>query len=59
MSIIDLSGDFRIENKPEYEKFYDTKHETYELKSEFTYGLTEIYKDEICAHENALMPQHH
>ncbi len=47
LSIIDLSGDFRIENKPEYEKFYDTKHETYELKSEFTYGLTEIYKDEI------------
>ena len=45
--IIDLSGDFRLESVDEYEKFYECKHKTANLKKNYTYGLSEIYRDKI------------
>ncbi len=47
LSIIDLSGDFRIKDFKKYELFYDIKHNSKEKKNIFTYGLTEIYKNDI------------
>ncbi len=47
IKIIDLSGDFRIKNISEYEKWYKAKHNVKELVSKSIYGLTEIYKDQI------------
>jgi len=45
--IIDLSGDFRLENKRTYENFYETSHKNFHLKDKFVYGLSEINRDLI------------
>jgi N-acetyl-gamma-glutamyl-phosphate reductase len=45
--IIDLSGDFRLENKRTYEKFYEMSHKNFHLIDKFVYGLTEINRDVI------------
>lgn len=47
LKIIDLSGDFRIKNIDEYEKWYKSKHNVKELVPKSVYGLTEIYKADI------------
>lgn len=41
-NIIDLSGDFRIQNINLYEKYYDTNHEAQKELKKFIYGLPEI-----------------
>ena len=45
--IIDLGADFRIKNEKEYEKWYGSRHILKELLPLFTYGLSEIKRDEI------------
>jgi len=45
--IIDLGADFRIKNEKEYEKWYGSMHILKELLPLFTYGLSEIKRDEI------------
>ena len=35
ISIIDLSGDFRLKSKLEYQKFYNIPHRSYSLKKNF------------------------
>ena len=47
LKIIDLSGDFRIKNVVEYEKYYKFKHNAKELIAKSVYGLTEIRKEQI------------
>lgn len=47
--IVDLSGDFRIDDKSVFEKFYKLEHTADELQSEFVYGLTETNRDAIRA----------
>ena len=47
ISVIDLSGDFRLENKITYENFYETSHKSFNLKDKFVYGLSEINRDVI------------
>ncbi|MCS7281131.1 MAG: N-acetyl-gamma-glutamyl-phosphate reductase [Desulfobacterota bacterium] len=44
--IIDLSADFRFEDRALYERYY-TFHKAPELLSESVYGLPEIYRDTI------------
>jgi len=44
--VIDLSGDFRIDDPEVFRKFYKLEHEN-ELQSEFVYGLTESNRDNI------------
>ena len=46
-SIIDLSGDFRIDDKKEYEKYYKCKHKSFSYKKKFVYGLSEINRKSI------------
>ena len=47
IKIIDLSADFRIRNKNEYEQWYGIKHPCPELLNHFVYGLTEFYRSDI------------
>lgn len=47
LKIIDLSGDFRIKDVKEYEKWYKADHNAKELIKESVYGLSEIYDKEI------------
>ena len=47
LSIIDLSGDFRLNNFSDYELFYETKHKSEGFQKKFVYGLCEVYKKEI------------
>ena len=44
---IDLSGDFRLIDRAEFEKHYGREHTALELQSEFIYGLTETNREQI------------
>lgn len=44
---IDLSGDFRIDDKETFEKYYKVSHDAMELQEKFVYGLTETNRDAI------------
>jgi len=46
-SIIDLSGDFRLDDLSLYEEFYNIEHKSKDINSKFVYGLSEVYKKEI------------
>jgi N-acetyl-gamma-glutamyl-phosphate reductase len=39
--VIDLSGDFRLRDKDEFEQHYGRQHTAIDAQSEFVYGLTE------------------
>ena len=45
--IIDLAGDFRLNEAREYEKWYNHEHTQPELLEDFVYGLPELHRDEI------------
>ena len=41
VKVIDLSGDFRIDDKDVFKQFYKLEHTADDLQKEFVYGLTE------------------
>ena len=45
--IIDLSGDFRIDDKDVFKQFYKLEHTADALQKEFVYGLTETNREKI------------
>ena len=45
--IIDLSVDFRLDDKNEYQNWYGFEHSNIEVNNEFQYGLTEFNRNEI------------
>ena len=45
--VIDLSGDFRINDKDVFRQFYNLEHTANELQSKFVYGLTETNREAI------------
>lgn len=45
--IIDLGGDFRLNQPEEYERWYGHSHRRPELLSSFVYGVPEIHREEI------------
>ncbi|MFB6290796.1 MAG: N-acetyl-gamma-glutamyl-phosphate reductase [Candidatus Bipolaricaulia bacterium] len=45
--IIDLSGDFRLSDPGEYERWYGKKHTSTKLNDRFVYGLPELHREEI------------
>lgn len=47
VKVVDLSADFRINDKEIYEQWYATEHTKADLLSEAVYGLPELYLDEI------------
>ena len=47
VKVIDLSGDFRLRSKAEFEQHYGREHTAIDLQSEFVYGLTETNREVI------------
>lgn len=47
LKVIDLSGDFRLRDAAEFERFYGRPHTALELQGEFVYGLTETNRAAI------------
>jgi N-acetyl-gamma-glutamyl-phosphate reductase common form len=45
--VIDLSGDFRLSDRSEFEQHYGREHTALDLQSEFIYGLTETNREQI------------
>lgn len=45
--IIDLSGDFRLQKKEVYEKWYKTEHVAPKFISKAAYGLPELFRSDI------------
>lgn len=45
--IVDLSGDFRLDDPATYEQWYNKKHTYKEAFEEAVYGLPELYADKI------------
>jgi LysW-gamma-L-alpha-aminoadipyl-6-phosphate/LysW-L-glutamyl-5-phosphate reductase len=46
---IDLSGDFRLSDRQEFEKHYGREHTAFDAQGEFVYGLTETNRERIRA----------
>jgi N-acetyl-gamma-glutamyl-phosphate reductase len=44
---IDLSGDFRIDDKDVFKEFYKLDHTADELQEKFVYGLTEMNREQV------------
>jgi N-acetyl-gamma-glutamyl-phosphate reductase common form len=47
VKIIDLSGDFRINDADIFKQFYKLEHTAQDLQKEFVYGLTETNRERI------------
>jgi len=47
VKVVDLSADFRLNDKDTYEQWYATEHTRAGLLSEAVYGLPELYLDQI------------
>jgi N-acetyl-gamma-glutamyl-phosphate reductase common form len=47
VKIVDLSGDFRINDAEIFQKFYKLEHIAQDLQKEFVYGLTETNREAI------------
>ncbi len=47
VTCIDLSGDFRLKSSEDYEKWYEAPAANAKYLAQATYGLSEIYKEEI------------
>ncbi|MEZ5322997.1 MAG: N-acetyl-gamma-glutamyl-phosphate reductase [Microthrixaceae bacterium] len=45
--IIDLAADFRLRDAADYDRWYHAPHHRPDLLARFTYGLPELYRDEI------------
>ncbi len=47
VKVVDLSGDFRIDDKDVFKQFYKLEHTADELQKKFVYGLTETNREQI------------
>ena len=47
IKIVDMSGDFRLRDADDYEKYYGVPHPHPDLLGSFVYGLPELNKDKI------------
>lgn len=47
VKVIDLSGDFRLRDKGEFEQHYSREHTAMDSQADFVYGLTETNRDAI------------
>ena len=45
--IIDLSGDFRLSDKSEFEKWYKQEHENPDFLTKFVYGIPELHREDM------------
>ncbi len=49
VKVVDLSGDFRINDADIFKQFYKLEHTAADLQKEFVYGLTETNREQIKA----------
>jgi len=49
VKVVDLSGDFRINDAEVFQKFYKLEHTATDLQKQFVYGLTETNREAIKA----------
>lgn len=49
VKVIDLSGDFRLDDKEVFRRFYKLEHTADDLQKKFVYGLTETNREAIKA----------
>ncbi|MEM0922506.1 MAG: N-acetyl-gamma-glutamyl-phosphate reductase [Pseudomonadota bacterium] len=49
LKIVDLSADFRLRDPAVYAQWYGHEHRALDLQAEAVYGLTEFYREEVCA----------
>ena len=54
--VIDLSADFRLKDHTVYEKWYDTPHLVPGLIDRFSYGLPELFGDEVASKQHVAVP---
>jgi N-acetyl-gamma-glutamyl-phosphate reductase len=47
VKVIDLSGDFRLNDADVFKRFYGHEHTAIEIQREFVYGLTEVNRNQI------------
>jgi N-acetyl-gamma-glutamyl-phosphate reductase len=47
VKLIDLSGDFRLQDAEEFKEFYGREHTAMETQREFVYGLTEVNRNQV------------
>jgi N-acetyl-gamma-glutamyl-phosphate reductase len=47
VKVVDLSGDFRLDDAGEFREHYGREHTAVELQREFVYGLTEFNRERI------------
>jgi N-acetyl-gamma-glutamyl-phosphate reductase len=53
--VVDLGADFRLP-KDVYERWYGETHDAPELIDRFTYGMTELYRDELAGAQHVAAP---
>ncbi|WP_022660683.1 N-acetyl-gamma-glutamyl-phosphate reductase [Paucidesulfovibrio longus] len=56
VKVVDLSADFRLNDKSVYEKWYQTEHSRADRLDQAVYGLPELYRDEIAGAELVANP---
>ena len=54
--VIDLSGDFRLDDPQLFRKFYEMDHQAVQLQKTFIYGLTETNRASICGATHVANP---
>ena len=55
-NVVDLSADFRLKTPAVYEHWYETPHDVPHLLDRFSYGLPELFRDEVKAHDHVAVP---
>jgi N-acetyl-gamma-glutamyl-phosphate reductase len=54
--VVDMSGDFRLRDAAEYERYYGARHPHPELLATFVYGLPELHRERIRASRRIASP---
>ncbi|MGV3759390.1 MAG: N-acetyl-gamma-glutamyl-phosphate reductase, partial [Actinomycetota bacterium] len=54
--LVDLAADFRLEDPALYPRWYGEPHQAPELLDRFAYGLPELFREDILAHEHVATP---
>jgi N-acetyl-gamma-glutamyl-phosphate reductase common form len=54
--VVDLSADFRLKDAKSFEKFYGPPPPAFERRSEWVYGLPELFRDEISSSRAVASP---
>jgi len=54
--LVDLAADFRLDDAALYPRWYGEAHQAPELLGRFAYGLPELFRAEIAAHDHVATP---